>query len=87
MILTGYKGLPDSNTVVTIKIITDEPTLEDALHFDRYSQQLADIIVNSTPRFTIGMFGGWGTGKTTLMRMVEKETHRQKPQRCLGSMV
>ncbi|MGC1929675.1 MAG: hypothetical protein WA667_11920 [Candidatus Nitrosopolaris sp.] len=35
----------------TIKIITDDPTLEDALDFDRYSKQLADIIRNSTPRF------------------------------------
>jgi hypothetical protein len=56
-----------------IKIITDEPTLEDALDFDRYSQELADIIMNSTPRFTIGIFGGWGTGKTTLMKMIEKK--------------
>ena len=63
MILTGYKGTSDSNTIGTIKIITDEPTLEDALDFDRYSQQLADIIVNSTPRFTIGMFGGWEQAK------------------------
>jgi predicted KAP-like P-loop ATPase len=63
----------DSKTSSTIKIITDEPTLEDALDFDSYSQQLADIIVNSTPRFTIGVFGGWGTGKTTLMKMIEKK--------------
>jgi predicted KAP-like P-loop ATPase len=28
--------------------------------------------MNSTPRFTIGIFGGWGTGKTTLMEMIQK---------------
>lgn len=55
----------------TIKIITDDPTLEDALDFDTYSKQLADIIRNSTPRFAIGVFGGWGTGKTSLMKMIE----------------
>jgi len=54
-----------------IKIITDEPTLEDALDFDRYSKELANIIRNSTPRFAIGIFGGWGTGKTSLMKMIE----------------
>jgi hypothetical protein len=41
-----------------IKIITDEPTLEDALDFDRYSQELADIIMNSTPRFYHNEFYG-----------------------------
>src|SRR5215208_2904171 len=57
----------------TIKIITDEPSLEDdALGFDGYTQKLSDIIINSTPRFAIGIFGGWGTGKTTLMKMIEK---------------
>ena len=56
----------------TTKIITDEPTLDDALDFRSYSQQLASIIINSTPRFTIGIFGGWGTGKTTLMKMIQK---------------
>jgi predicted KAP-like P-loop ATPase len=54
------------------KIITDEPTEDDALDFNNYSQKLADIIANSTPRFAIGVFGGWGTGKTSLMLMTKK---------------
>ncbi|HYA82013.1 MAG TPA: P-loop NTPase fold protein [Candidatus Bathyarchaeia archaeon] len=54
------------------KIITDEPTEDDALDFNKYSQKLADIIANSTPRFAIGVFGGWGTGKTSLMQMTKK---------------
>jgi hypothetical protein len=41
-----------------IKIITDEPTFEDALDFGNYSMKLAEIIRNSTPRFSIGIFGG-----------------------------
>src|SRR5919108_2032570 len=57
-----------------LKIITDEPSLEDdAFGFDGYTQKLADIITNSNPRFAIGIFGGWGTGKTTLMKMIEKK--------------
>ena len=55
-----------------LKIITDEPTLEDALDFRNYSHRLAEIITNSTPRFTIGVFGGWGTGKTSLMSMTRQ---------------
>jgi hypothetical protein len=62
----------DSSKIYTIKIITDEPTLDDALDFNNYSQKLANIITNSTPRFSIGIFGGWGTGKTSLMKMTKQ---------------
>jgi uncharacterized protein YjbI with pentapeptide repeats/GTPase SAR1 family protein len=54
------------------KIITDEP-LTDAEDFENYSRKLSEFIVNSTPRFTVGIFGGWGTGKTTLMQMIRNE--------------
>ncbi|HSF51192.1 MAG TPA: P-loop NTPase fold protein, partial [Nitrososphaeraceae archaeon] len=54
------------------KIITDEPSLNyDAFDFKTYSEKLVHIILNSKPRFAIGIFGGWGTGKTTLMKMIE----------------
>jgi predicted KAP-like P-loop ATPase len=62
-----------------IKIITDEPTLDDALDFKHYARTLADIILNSTPRFSVGIFGGWGTGKTSLMLMI-KEILEDSPQ-------
>ena len=55
-----------------LQIITDEPTLDDALDFGNYSNRLAEIITNSTPRFSIGVFGGWGTGKTSLMSMIKQ---------------
>ncbi len=42
------------------------------LDFNNYSHNLANIITNSTPRFAIGIFGGWGTGKTSLMLMTKK---------------
>jgi hypothetical protein len=64
-------SLPSPKSGIT-KIITDEPTEDDALHFNNYSQKLADIIANSTPRFAIGVFGGWGTGKTSLIQMTKK---------------
>jgi Cdc6-like AAA superfamily ATPase len=57
-----------------IKIIIDKPAEEDALDFQRYSENLANIISGSTtPQFAVGIFGKWGTGKTTLMRMIERE--------------
>ena len=60
-----------------IKIITDNP-ITDAPDFDKYSLALSNIIVNSAPRFTVGIYGGWGTGKTTIMRMIQKHLDRHK---------
>jgi predicted ATPase len=55
-----------------INIINDAPTILDASDFQKYAVQLSKLIVNknSIPRFTVGIYGGWGTGKTTLMLMM-----------------
>jgi len=31
------------------------------------------MVRGSKPQFSIGIYGKWGTGKTTLMKMVEKK--------------
>jgi Cdc6-like AAA superfamily ATPase len=59
-----------------IKILTDIPVSlakEDALNFSGYSERLAQIIVDSQARFAVGIFGSWGTGKTSLMKMIKSE--------------
>jgi ABC-type transport system involved in cytochrome bd biosynthesis fused ATPase/permease subunit len=56
-----------------IQIITDDPAEEDALYFQGYSENLANIIREAKPKFAIGIFGKWGTGKTTLMKMIKRE--------------
>ncbi len=60
---------------VSTRIIIDEPDEDDAQDFKNYSEKLSQIIINSTPRFTIGIFGGWGTGKTTLMRVIKESSN------------
>jgi hypothetical protein len=62
-------GMNNENS--STRIITDEP-ITDALDFDIYSLTISSIIANSVPRFTVGIYGGWGTGKTTMMQMVQK---------------
>jgi formylglycine-generating enzyme required for sulfatase activity len=56
-------------------ILDDRPTNEDALDFSPYRDTLVDIIADPDTRtpLTIGIFGGWGSGKTSLMQMVESE--------------
>lgn len=53
-------------------ILSDVPADEDALDFTPYIRTLIRVIqspTTSTP-LTIGVFGTWGSGKTSLMRMV-----------------
>ncbi|MCB9077914.1 MAG: SUMF1/EgtB/PvdO family nonheme iron enzyme [Anaerolineaceae bacterium] len=57
-----------------LSILSDQPAAEDRLNFDPYAKTLAEIIADPgthTP-LTIGIFGGWGQGKTSLMRMIER---------------
>jgi hypothetical protein len=55
------------------KILLDDPAEHPALGFPQYAQAFANIIRESDPRFAIGIFGDWGSGKTTLMRAIERQ--------------
>jgi ABC-type dipeptide/oligopeptide/nickel transport system ATPase subunit len=57
-----------------LKILGDSPTTEDGLGFDPYVNILLEAINNfdATSPLTIGIHGSWGSGKTSLMRMLEK---------------
>ena len=61
-----------------IPFLDDHPAGEDALNFDRTAGILGDILLGVTPLpFTMGIFGPWGSGKTTLMRLVEKKLEKK----------
>ena len=53
-------------------LLDDNPTINDSFHFHDFVRELTGIIlsIESTP-FTIGIFGPWGSGKTTLMKLTE----------------
>jgi hypothetical protein len=60
-------------------ILDDQPSPTDSLDFRSYVEALKDLIFHNktqTP-LTLGIFGRWGTGKTTLMRMLEHELGRE----------
>ena len=53
-------------------ILDDRPTHKDALDFQPYVDALADILTDlktHTP-LVLGVFGSWGSGKTSLMEML-----------------
>jgi len=54
-------------------IINDQPTTNDRLDFIPYVDTLVDIIQTGETPLTIGIFGTWGSGKTSLMKMVNKK--------------
>ncbi len=57
-----------------VKIIDDAPVeAADLFGFDAYSKTLAELIANPENRtpLVIGIYGPWGSGKTTLMRTVK----------------
>ena len=62
------RSQPLAPQAILIDNVEDSPTHD----FDSLSGTIANIIRNSTPHFTIGIYGEWGTGKTTLMKSIEK---------------
>ncbi|HEY9153065.1 MAG TPA: SUMF1/EgtB/PvdO family nonheme iron enzyme, partial [Anaerolineales bacterium] len=59
--------MPDSKTY----ILDDLPTDHDALDFTPYVETLVDVCKTASTPLTIGVFGTWGSGKTSLMQMVK----------------
>ncbi len=61
-------------------IISDEPD-EDApqFGFQGYAKTIADVIGNPVNRspLVIGVYGAWGSGKTTLMKAIETQLRQQ----------
>jgi hypothetical protein len=58
------------------RILLDAPADRPALGYPEIARALADIVMESAPRFANGIFGGWGSGKTTLMQAVEAQLDR-----------
>lgn len=61
----------------TLRLLTDQPiseeheTDQDGLGFQLYAEVIGNAILGTPGPFTIGVFGEWGSGKTSLMRMIQ----------------
>jgi tetratricopeptide (TPR) repeat protein len=55
------------------RLLLDVPAAQPVLGFEQISRALAETVMQSDPRFAIGIFGGWGSGKTTLMQAIKRK--------------
>lgn len=67
------------------KLLLDQPLYEnasnnrnDGLGFKAYAEVLKSSISSIDGPFTIGIHGGWGTGKTSLMRALKEEIQKEE---------
>ena len=69
-----------------LNLLSDQPITgnqeerQDGLNFHVYAKTLASAAAHTTGPFTIGIFGEWGTGKTSLMQMIEHELSSTYPE-------
>lgn len=55
---------------------SDRPADIDALGFSDFRPGLVEIITRGETPLTIGVFGRWGSGKTSLLRMLKNDVER-----------
>ncbi|MCB0211774.1 MAG: hypothetical protein KDJ52_20715 [Anaerolineae bacterium] len=62
-------------------VLNDQPTVYDLLGYSKVATTLANIVIseNTDTPFTIGIFGEWGSGKTSLLNMIQEKV---KAQNC-----
>lgn len=69
-----------SDDILHSNIVTDIEEDEPIFGFDHYAEAIAGIITSSEPSFTIGIYGEWGTGKTTLMKLIQHKLGNDKDE-------
>jgi predicted KAP-like P-loop ATPase len=62
-----------ANQLPAVKILTEDIEINPILNFKDYADTIVNMIKGSTPKFSVGIYGEWGTGKTTLMRIIEEK--------------
>ena len=71
--MTSDTDTPLSEDQSEAVVHDDEPTSEDGLERRQYTKALARLAVTCKTPLVIGIYGTWGVGKTSLMKLIEKE--------------
>ncbi|HEX9107733.1 MAG TPA: P-loop NTPase fold protein [Longimicrobiales bacterium] len=71
--------MPEAARPLSAPLLDDQPSSVDLLNFGEFATALSEVILNPHTRtpFIIGVFGRWGTGKTTLLQMLERELRQR----------
>ncbi len=70
MAAPGETALERPSEYEKFQILVDDPADNPRLGFREYADAFAEIVCGSPPRFAVGIFGTWGSGKTTLMKAI-----------------
>ncbi len=70
--LYSQNSVPNKDSSKPQTILIDDVEPNPTSNFFSLGKTIAKIIKDSIPHFTIGIYGEWGTGKTTLMKAIEK---------------
>jgi hypothetical protein len=71
------------------QLISDQPLIEgksiewDGLGFKEYADALGHAAWATPGPFTFGIFGEWGVGKTSLMRLIENSLNTKHNEKVL----
>lgn len=76
--LDYQNSIPNKNSSEPQTILIDDVDPNPTTNFISLGQTIAKIIKDSTPHFTIGIYGEWGTGKTTLMKAIERNLNSEQ---------
>ncbi|HEX6903294.1 MAG TPA: chaperonin GroEL, partial [Thermoanaerobaculia bacterium] len=69
------EGLPALAGSTQLAILNDQPATDDRFGFGPFVRALCDIVLSESSQtpLALALDGRWGTGKTSVMRMVEKQ--------------
>lgn len=67
-----------------LSVLSDAPAdhASDRLQFSRYVEPLTEVIMNDATQtpFTVGVFGAWGSGKSSLLEMIDQKLASEHDQ-------
>lgn len=66
--------------------VADYQTTQDFLNFDDFGPALEEILRDAQTPLTVGLFGAWGSGKTSLLSMLREKLDNSDPRRQIRTV-